>query len=192
MRSLAHVAVGVLIAVAPRFLPRDASEPDHCDEAQRARIIVDISADERSRGRLDDATISSAAEAFARCGVVVLPSAVAGARELASAVEAHVGPHLRSRARVRAAVMGAATVGGVDALWPALREEPFLAAGDGVRERDAGRLDFELPRATPPFNASGLTLNRFASRRARRARWAGRGGVGNEAEALLRAPFSGS
>ena len=85
-----------------------------------------------------------------------------------------------------------ATVGGVDALWPALREEPFLAAGDGVRERDAGRLDFELPRATPPFNASGLTLNRFASRRARRARVGGGRKRINEAEALLRAPFSGS
>jgi hypothetical protein len=129
-----------------------------CSPRLREALIITPSIGEKLRGALDAATVATAVEVFHSCGVLAIGGAVSGheATDFLYHGTRMAQPLLESRERVRAASL---------APWSdlpeAVRAEPFLSAGEALRERQDGRLDLLLPH-TLPFNSSGFTLNRFA------------------------------
>ena len=132
-----------------------------CGPQEREGLVILPSKGERMRARLDVATQARAINTFYACGLVAIHGAISHAEtdEFAFHAERFMEPLLDSRARVRSAARAGAH-------WKDmsedLRNEIFLASGEAIRERQAGRLDLLLPHSMP-FNSSGFVLNRFAS-----------------------------
>ena len=125
-----------------------------CDEHRQRSIVVIPGDGERQRGRLDVATIESAANIFRACGLVAISAAVSRSEvdDFAHHADLVMAPLLESRARVRSSKKTRVQD---------FHDEPFLSAGEAIRERQDGRLDLLLPH-TLPFNASAFTINPLA------------------------------
>ena len=162
MRRLAFVAllVGCCSALDGSWRwsrdPCDASDPD-------LEITVP------STGVLPVALALRAAAAFRRCGVVALHGAVPidSIRRVRSRVERDIAPLLASRARVVDALADAALHRrSLRALWEKspLRDEVLWQAGKRYRERNAGRIDLQLPfedeaYGSPPFATNDAVVS---------------------------------
>lgn len=129
-----------------------------CTENFRRSLIIIPSASEYLSGHLHSNTINQAEATFRACGVVAISKAVS--KDMTDDFHFHatrmMSPLLHSRERLKAA----SNYSWAD-LPDGLKREPFLAAGDGFRERMDGRLDLLLPHSLP-FNDSRIVLNGFA------------------------------
>ena len=127
---------------------------------------------ERQSAILSPSHEREALATFAACGVVVIEDAVPQ-KDVATfrdALAARLGPHLASRVRVRTALKRAMLGrGSLKALWEdgeteagRVQDELIFADGGEVRERNAGRLDVQLPWRGAPFGAAAFVHSGFA------------------------------
>ena len=137
-----------------------------------AAIRLQLGGDELRTGQLTLKHQQQALAAFASCGVVVIENAMdsEGVEAFRAGLAVRMREHLASRSRVRAALKRAMVHRhSLKQLWtdgasvPGMRlsDELIFADGHTFRERNAGRIDVQLPYDEPPFG--GLTHNPFAS-----------------------------
>jgi hypothetical protein len=135
------------------------SNDEPCDEAAITRHLTPA---EAAAGRwASEARITAAVDAFRRCGVLVIPAAVAKSvtRRWRDGLDTVQAPLLASRRRVRAAL--SSTRGKtLEQVWtdPSLNltSELLFRSGSVYRERNDARIDIQAPFAAP-FNDKAVT-----------------------------------
>ena len=156
-----HVIVTFIVGAAcGAVMYRYKSELVHLIN-QRAcyseRLTITPSAGERLRRQFDHKTVRVVEETFSTCGLVAISTVIAQdtVEDVAFHAGMMIGPLLESRLRVREA-----SASPYSALPEAIKNEIFLASGEGFRERSSGRLDLLLPHSMP-FNDTNLVTNAF-------------------------------
>jgi hypothetical protein len=131
---------------------------DLCGDHERQELIITPSFTERMNGKLEVSTLSRAVNVFRKCGAVAINGAVSA--EAIDDFKFHlfnmISPLLESRDKVKAEALYKSW----NELSTTTKEEPFLASGEAIRERQSGRLDVLLPH-TLPFNSTDVVLNRY-------------------------------
>lgn len=130
-----------------------------CGENEKNSLIISPTTRERITGKLEKETITRAVSVFRKCGAVAINSAVSS--RAIDDFEYHLNhmmsPLLESRERIK-------QVSKHKTSWDQLsnleQSELFLASGEGIRERQSGRLDLLLPH-TMPFNSTEVILNKY-------------------------------